>query len=166
MAKKKSGKKERKTKTSVIKVLATEKRTFSTGAKRQDDSGKGMPSLCSPLSHKILAKHMQGGVEAGYDPRNWEKGLTLCSVLDSLERHIWDIREGKTDENHSAAMLWNAHVFVHLQEVIRRGLLPAELDDLTNYIPTQCPLHRTYKGKKAPTTGCDICQMIFDNKVK
>ena len=166
MANKSTSSKIRKTKTSTIKVLPSKKRTFVTGAKRQDDSGKGIPTICSPLSHKILAKHMQGGVEAGYDPRNWEKGLTLCSILDSLERHIWDIREGKTDENHSAAMLWNAHVFVHIQEAIRRGLLPAELNDLTNYIPKQCPIHKSYKGKVVPTNGCDICQMIFDNRVK
>lgn len=151
------------TKTSKIKVLAGKRRKSITGANRQNDSGKGLPSLCSPIANRVLAKHMQGGVEAGYDPRNWEKGLPLCSILDSLERHIQDIREGKTDENHVGAMLWNAHIFVHTQEMIRRGILPAELDDLTDYIPTKCPKHPKYKAKKAPTNGCDICQMIWDN---
>ena len=167
MAKKKAKKaktEHKTTNTSKIKVLNTKKREFKTGANRQNDSGKGLPSLCSPLANKILAKHMQGGVEAGYDPRNWEKGLTLCSILDSLERHIWDVREGLTNENHVASILWNAHVFVHTHEAVRRGLLPAELNDLTNYVPTQCPVHRKYKGKDAPTTGCDICQMIYENK--
>jgi hypothetical protein len=152
------------TKTSKIKVLASEKRKFETGANRQDDSGKGMPSLCSPLSDRILAKHMQGGVEAGYDPRNWEKGLPLASIVDSIERHVLDIKEGKCDENHFASLLWNAHILVHTNEMIRRGLLPKELNNLQNYIPKKCPKHPRYKAKRATTRDCDICQMIFDNK--
>ena len=88
-------KKNKLAETSKIKILDSEKRVFNTGANRQADAGKGRPSLCSPLSDRILAKHMQGGVEAGYDPRNWEKGLELSSIIDSLERHIQDIKEGK-----------------------------------------------------------------------
>ena len=146
------------TKTSKVRILNDPKRQFSSGAKRQNDSGKGIPSLCSPISNRILSKHMQGGVEAGYDPRNWEKGLPLCSILDSLERHIWDEREGKIDENHAAAILWNAHIYVHTKEMIRRGILPKELDDLQNYIPKICPIH----GKKHKK-NCDICIMILEN---
>lgn len=151
------------TKTSKIKVLDEKKREFSTGAKRQLDKGKGLPSLCSPVSNCILSKHMQGGVEAGYDPRNWEKGLSLCSILDSLERHIWDELEGKTNEDHAAAMLWNSHIYNHTKEMIRRGLLPKELDDRPNYIPKRCVKHH-YNGKKRPRNKCDICQMVWENK--
>jgi len=151
------------TKISKIKVLNAKKRQFSSGAKRQSDAGKGLPSLCSPISNRILAKHMQGGVEAGYPPRNWEKGLPLSSILDSLERHIDDEREGKTDENHGAAIYWNAHVYVHTKEMIRRGLLPKELDDLTNYIPNKCPKHGKVSKVKKPTNACDICLLIWEN---
>jgi len=152
------------TKTSRIKVLGTNKRKFASGANRQDDSGKGLPSLCSPLALRRLAKHMQGGVEAGYDPRNWEKGLTLCSILDSLQRHIWDELEGKTDEDHAAAMQWNAHVYDHTKEMIRRGLLPQELDDRENYVPKKCHLHPQYQVKRKPTNGCPICLMMWENR--
>lgn len=152
------------TKTSRIKVLPGKRRTSITGAKRQSDVGKGLPSLCSPIALRMLAQHMQGGVEAGYDPRNWEKGLTLCSILDSIMRHIFDELEGKTDENHANCIQWNAHIYNHMKELIRRGLLPAELDDRQNYIPKVCPMHRKYNGKKAPTNGCDMCLMIFENK--
>jgi len=153
----------RVTKISKIKILDKKKRKFSTGAQRQSDKGKGLPSLCSPISNRILAKHMQGGVEAGYDPRNWEKGLSLCSILDSLERHIWDELEGKTDEDHAAALYWNAHIYNHVKEMIRRGLLPKELDDRSNYIPERCIKHH-YNGKKRPRNKCDICQMVWENK--
>lgn len=151
------------TKTSKIKVLSGKKRECFTGAKRQSDAGKGLPSLCSPIALRKLAQHMQGGVEAGYDPRNWEKGLTLSSILDSTIRHCWDELEGKTDEDHANCIQWNAHVYVHMKELIRRGLLPEELDDRQNYIPKVCPIHRKYMGKRPPTNGCDICLMIFEN---
>ncbi len=152
------------TKTSKIKVLKGARRTFITGAKRQSDSGKGLPSLCSPIALRMLAQHMQGGVEAGYDPRNWEKGLTLCSLLDSTIRHCWDELEGKTDEDHANCIQWNTHAYNHIKEMIRRGLLPKELDDRQNYIPTICPIHRGYKAVRKPVNGCDICAMIFENK--
>lgn len=152
------------TKTSKIKVLSGKRRECFTGAKRQSDAGKGLPSLCSPIALRKLAQHMQGGVEAGYDPRNWEKGLTLCSILDSTIRHCLDELEGKTDEDHANCIQWNGHVYNHIKEMIRRGLLPKELDDRQNYIPKMCPIHRVYKGKRPPTNGCDICLMIFENK--
>ena len=152
------------TKTSKIKVLDGKKRVFNTGAYRQSDSGKGLPSLCSPVALRNLAKHMQGGVEAGYDPRNWEKGLTLCSILDSLLRHIWDELEGKTDEDHANCIQWNAHIYNHTKEMIKRGLLPPELDDRQSYIPKICPKHPKYKGKHKPKNGCKICIMIWENR--
>jgi hypothetical protein len=107
---------------------------------------------------------MQGGVEAGYDPRNWEKGLPLCSILDSLLRHVQDELEGKIDEDHANAIAWNAHIYNHTKEMIRRGILPTELDDRPNYIPKRCPKHPEYKGTKSPENGCDVCLMIYENR--
>jgi hypothetical protein len=158
--------KNRLTKTSKIKILNEDKRRFPSGANRQDEAGKGLPTLCSPVVERILSKHMQGGVEAGYDPRNWEKGIPLCDILNSLKRHIQDELEGKTDENHAASLLWNAHIYNHTKEMIRRGILPAELDNRPNYIPISCPNHLDYLPEKPPEMECDICKMIYDNKEK
>jgi len=156
--------KSKKTRTSKIKVLDGERRQFVTGANRQSDEGKGIPTLCSPVALRRLSQHMQGGVEAGYDPRNWELGLSLCSILDSLLRHIFDELEGKTDEDHSNAIQWNAHIYDHTKQMIRRGLLPKQLDDRPNYIPKKCLRHPRYEGIKPPKTKCDICQLIYDNR--
>lgn len=158
--------KNRIAKTSKIKILDEDKREFASGANRQDETGKGLPTLCSPIVERILSKHMQGGVEAGYDPRNWEKGIPLCDILNSLKRHIQDELEGKTDENHSASILWNAHIYNHTKEMIRRGILPAELDNRQNYIPTTCPIHPEYSPKELPENDCDMCKMLYDNKEK
>lgn len=152
------------TKTSKIKVLDAEKRQFSTGAKRQQAKGKGMPVLVSPISEDMLAQHCEGGIEAGYAPRNWEQGLPLSETISSAKRHIRQEQEGLTDENHALSAFWNLMVYLHTKEMIRRGLLPAELDDMPNYIPKQCPKHPKYQGKKPSKTGCSVCQMVYDNR--
>lgn len=153
---------ERTTRTSKIKVLNAEKRKSVTGAKRQNDSGKGLPILCSPIVDTMLAQHMQGGVEAGYDARNWELGLPLGDILNSVERHLKAIKEGRTDENHVLAVYWNMHIFIHTKEMIRRGILPKELDDLVSYIPITCPTHGEVSVK--PKIDCDICTMVWENR--
>lgn len=150
------------TKTSKIKI--SEKRQFSTGAKRQISCGKGMPVLVSPIVEDLISKHCEGGIEAGYPPRNWEQGLPLSETFNSIKRHTREEQEGLIDENHAIAAIWNWMVYLHTKEMIRRGLLPKELDDMPNYIPAMCPIHQKYKGKRKPVNGCDICIMIFENK--
>ena len=154
----------RTTKTSKIKVLDTEKRRFSTGAERQQARGKGMPVLVSPIVEDMIAKHCEGGVEAGYPPRNWEQGLPLSETFNSIKRHTRGEQEGLIDENHGIAAIWNWMVYLHTKEMIRRGLLPKELDDMPNYIPKQCPKHPKYNGKSRPKTKCDICSIIWENQ--
>ncbi|MHA1302505.1 MAG: dATP/dGTP diphosphohydrolase domain-containing protein [Candidatus Heimdallarchaeaceae archaeon] len=159
MAKKSS----KTTRTSRIKIVSEKKRQFSTGAQRQHMQGKGMPVLVSPIAEDLLAKHCEGGVEAGYAPRNWEQGLPLSATMDSIKRHTRGEQEGLTDENHAIAAFWNWMVYLHTKEMIQRGLLPAELDDMPNYVPKVCVKHPKYKGKREPKNGCRICQMIWEN---
>lgn len=45
--------------------------------------------------------------------------------------------EGYRDEDHLGAAMWNIHSLIHTEEVIDRGILPKELDDLPNYWPKQ-----------------------------
>lgn len=150
------------TKTSKIKV--GEKRQFSTGAKRQVSRGKGMPVLVSPIIEDLLAKHCEGGVEAGYLPRDWELGLPLSETFNSIQRHTRQEKEGDRSENHAVAACWNLMIYLHTKEMIRRGLLPEDLDDMPNYIPKHCPKHPGYTGKQKPNSNCDICLMIYENR--
>jgi len=149
---------------SKIKIGTKVRKSQLTDAMRHSAAGKGSPVLCSPLAEDSLNKHMESGVLAGYEPRNWEKGLPLSSILDSLLRHIRQEREGLKDEDHANAILWNTHIYVHTKEAIRRGLLPAELNDLPSYIPKICPKHPKEKFKHKPKNKCDICKMIWENK--
>jgi len=150
----------KKTKTSKIKVVPEQKRQFSTGALRQFAKGKGTPVLVSPIAEDLLAKHCEGGVEAGYTPRNWERGMPLSEVFNSIKRHTRQEQEGDKSEDHAASAFWNWMVYLHIREMIRRGLLPEELDDMPSYIPKKCLKHSKY------TRGCDVCQMVLENKGK
>lgn len=106
---------------------------FKTGAVRDIQAGKGRFDLISPLALKRLAGVYERGA-VKYGDRNYEKGIPLCRFLDSAERHLNDYKEGKRDEDHMAQALWNICAFIHTEEMIYRGLLPKELDDLPNYI--------------------------------
>lgn len=75
-------------------------------------------------------------MEAGaikYEARNWEKGQPQSRFMDSAIRHLFNHLEGLRDEDHLAAARWNIGAMMHQEEMMRRGLLPAELDDLPDY---------------------------------
>lgn len=150
--------------TKVGRIKVGEKRQFNSGAKRHDSRGKGTPVLVSPLVEDLLAKHCEGGIEAGYAPRNWEQGLPLSETFNSIQRHLRGEKEGLVDEEHDIAALWNMMVYTHTKECIRRGLLPKELNDMPNYVPKTCPYHPKYEAKSPPTSECRICQLIYDNR--
>jgi hypothetical protein len=103
------------------------RRSFSTGAQRDRAAGKGQPVLISPIFIRRLALHMEHGA-AKYERRNWEKGFPVEECIDSAFRHLLAIIEGKTDEDHEAACAFNIMAVIHTREMIRRGILPKELD--------------------------------------
>ena len=110
-----------------------EKRKFITGAHRDAATGKGRYDLISPIALKRLAIHYESGGKK-YGDRNWEQGFPLHSLIDSALRHLSGHLEGLRDEDHLAAALFNIVGIIHTEEMIKRGLLPKELDDLPNYI--------------------------------
>jgi len=110
-----------------------QRETFSTGSVRDTRRGKGRFDLITPLGLHRLARHYENGA-AKYGDRNWEKGQPLSRFLDSAIRHLYAFLEGLRDEDHLAAAAWNVLCIMHIQEMIRRGLMPAELDDLPNYV--------------------------------
>jgi len=61
--------------------------------------------------------------------RNWEKGQQTGWIVSSLCRHFKKLIAGDTDEDHGAAVLWNAFALMHHIPRILDGRLPRELDD-------------------------------------
>ncbi len=113
----------------MIKKETGEKREFNTGAKKQHAAGKGTPVLFPPDAYIEISKHFEeGGITHG--ARNWEKGIPLSELMNSLERHIAQEKMGLTEESHDRALAWNAVVYLATKLRIKAGILPKELDDL------------------------------------
>ncbi len=109
------------------------RRHFDTGAQRDVATNKGRYDLISPIVMDRLAKLMERGA-VKYDDRNWEKGMPLHVYVDSGLRHIYKFLEGHRDEDHLIAAIWNFSALLHIEEMIKRGKLSKDLNDLPNYI--------------------------------
>lgn len=102
---------------------------FSTGAVRDAMMGKGFPSLIPTGALKSLAKRFEdGAIKYGRD--NWQKGIPLSRYCDAANRHLWALRDRKTDEDHFGAVLWNIACWQETKRRIDLGLLPEELNDI------------------------------------
>jgi hypothetical protein len=111
------------------------RKTYGTGAQKEDDSktkDKGAYHLLPtyPL-HKVAEIYRLGA--AKYSARNWEKGIPLSRFLDSAKRHLAQFQEGMENEDHLHQAIWNLIGISHTQEMIRRNVLSASLDDLPSY---------------------------------
>lgn len=106
-----------------------ERRETVTGAVRDRQQGKGRYDLITPIGLRRLALHYENGARK-YNDRNWEKGMPLSWFLDSAMRHLYDYMNGDRSEDHLAAVAWNALGFIHIEQLIRDGKLPKELDNL------------------------------------
>jgi hypothetical protein len=102
---------------------------FSTGAVRDAMDGKGFPSLIPTCALKSIAKRFEDGAKK-YGRNNWQKGIPLSRYCDATHRHLWALRDGKTDEDHFGAVLWNVACWQKTKQMIDSGLLPEELNDL------------------------------------
>lgn len=115
-----------------IKKESGENRKFGTGAEKQHSEGKGTPVLFPGDAYLEVCKHFEAGAKH-YKARNWEKGIPLSEIINSLERHIADEKMGNTSERHDRAIAWNAIVYLATKIRIQRGLLPIQLDDMPRY---------------------------------
>jgi len=116
-----------------MKLKDTGKRQhFDTGAQRDAADGKGRPSLMSVLALREYQLQLERGA-VKYSDRNWEKGMPLCRIYDSLVRHLqaWMMRED--DEPHLGAIMFNAAALVHGTIMVNLGIWPHSLDDRPVY---------------------------------
>lgn len=114
-----------------------QKHQYESGAKREVKAGKGRFDLISPIALRRLAKHFENGAVT-YGDRNWEQGLPMHTFIDAAFRHLGKYLEGHrgsgASEDHLSASFWNLSCAIHTEEMIDRGLLPASLMDLPNYV--------------------------------
>jgi hypothetical protein len=106
-----------------------QRQEFETGSKRDTRDGKGRYDLIPAYALSRLARHYENGAKK-YGDRNWEKGQPLARYLDSMIRHAYKFLGGSRDEDHLAAVAWNALAYIETEERIKKGILPKELDDI------------------------------------
>jgi len=129
------------------------KQEFETGAHRDTQSGKGRYDLIPPAALRRVAGVYQRGAEK-YGQRNWERGMPIGRFLDSALRHIYQYIEGKRDEDHLAQAMWNVAGAIHVETMIERGVLPAELNDMPNHMEKLCTCNgRTEKCFRCTTVA-------------
>lgn len=105
---------------------------FESGCVRDTAENKSRPDLISPYFNMRVGDHLDKGARK-YAERNWEKGMPISRCIASLERHLNQYKQGLTDEDHLAAIGCNTMFTIHYEELIKRGILPAELNDMPFY---------------------------------
>lgn len=103
------------------------RREFSTGAVRDTASDKERPDLISPFAMRRVGRWMGMGAKK-YGDRNWEKGMPFSVLFASLMRHALKYAMGWRDEDHLAAIVFNAQAIIHFEEMGK-----TELDDMPHY---------------------------------
>ena len=96
---------------------------FSTGMVRdtQDDKPRYDLIPIEPLK-RLADLYMRGAIK--YTDNNWKKGQPLSRAYASLFRHMIAWRSGDREEDHMAAVAWNAFAIMYYEE------RKPELDDL------------------------------------
>lgn len=102
---------------------------FDTGSRRDTAEGKGRPDLIPTLLLERLGQHFENGARK-YGDNNWQKGQPLSRYYASAFRHLLKVRDGKEDEDHLTAAIWNLQAIMWTLEEIREGRLPDSLLDL------------------------------------
>ena len=108
------------------------RQSFNTGAVRDTAEDKSRPDLFSPFAEERVGHWLRLGA-LKYAEHNWAKGIPNSRCFASLRRHVMHYQQGDKSEDHLAAVIFNAMAIIHNEEMIRRGVLPAELDDMPRY---------------------------------
>lgn len=141
-------------------VLDSGKREeFPSGAVRDSRAGKGRFDLLPPHAIARLAKHFENGAKK-YGDRNWEKGQSLSRLLDSALRHLFQLLDHETSEDHAAAVAWNIMVFMETGHRIAEGRIAPEVDDLGWFKhPRKGPEDPAYEHPEAD----EATRLMFDD---
>lgn len=95
---------------------------FSSGAVRDTQDGKPRYDLIPPKGLKRVAELFARGAEK-YEDHNWRKGMPSSRFMASMMRHAESYRRGERDEDHIAAVVFNALALIQFEDT--------EWDDLT-----------------------------------
>lgn len=103
-----------------------------SGGLRASKEGKGRYDLISSPAMRRLALWYEEGARIHGD-RNWEMGISISGCISSILRHTFKYLAGSHDEDHLAAVAWNAFAIMHFEE------RPTIYDGHTFDLPWQAP---------------------------
>jgi hypothetical protein len=111
---------------------------FSTGSRRDTEESKLDHTLHQFEALDRDAAHMMKGA-GKYGRHNWAKGQSMARADRSMVRHLIAYLKGERDEDHLAALRFNAGLVMDHEARIARGELPRELDDRDEHRRTAPP---------------------------
>ena len=89
------------------------------GGTRESSKGRGAFHLFPYEAMEALAIWYEQGAEK-YGDRNWENGLMVSDSINRMVRHAIKAANGWTDEDHLAAVMWNAACAITMEK--RKGM--------------------------------------------
>jgi len=107
-----------------------QRQDFTTGAVRDTQEGKPRFDLIPPTALYRVAMHYGNGSKK-YNPWNWAQGMEFSRFFSSMFRHMMQFALGDKDEDHLAAVVFNAMCIMHFQDLENKP----ELDDMRDRIP-------------------------------
>lgn len=112
----------------VVKMMSDKMReelivTSPSGTNRSSDNGKPRYDLVPLLLLRRCAIHMARNMESKGEA-NWRNACTqedINRAMQSAFRHFIDWFEGKADEDHAAALMFNVGLAEEAKEKMNRG---------------------------------------------
>jgi hypothetical protein len=86
----------------------------TAGGARESREGKGRQDLIEPELIFRLGIWCELGAKK-YGIRNWEKGISVADCVAAIIRHAFKFLAGWNDEDHLAAIAWNAMAIMRFE---------------------------------------------------
>ena len=112
------------------------RREFTTGAHRDRAEGKGAFNQLPFHGIERVARIFEGGAKK-YTKNNWRLGMPVSEYLNSGTRHAIKACNGWNDEDHAAMAAWNFLCAMETQWACEQGFIPAELNDVQNFLTAE-----------------------------
>ncbi|MDF1702396.1 MAG: DUF5664 domain-containing protein [Planctomycetota bacterium] len=98
---------------------------------RDTHEGKPRLDLLSWPELERISQHYAKGAEH-YGEFNWQKGIPSSRYLQSLLRHVSSLAQGKYDEDHASAIVFNSCGIMYNQRAFADN---PEINDLPGWSP-------------------------------
>jgi len=118
---------------------------FKSGARRSNDVDEYRFDLISPFAIRALARAYKEGAD-NYPIYNCEKGFPIYDLLNHVENHILEYKEGKRKNNELGKALWGLAMCIHSEAMwpyLNEGTLRKE-----GCLPPDNPENKYWKDLK------------------